>query len=92
MAVVLAAGCASEAPEQSDTGAHDQIDDAFDDDGIPVEPEEVKADGWGSTSSPPLVLRGTIITMDEARGTQDVIENGAVVVEGTKIKAVLKAG
>ena len=92
MAVVLAAGCASEAPEPGDTGPHDQIDDAFDDDGNPVEPEEVKADGWGSTSSPPLVLRGTIITMDEARGTQDVIENGAVVVEGTKIKAVLKAG
>src|SRR5580765_4258301 len=51
-----------------------------------------KADGWGSTASTKtLVLRGTVITMDEARGSKQVITNGAVVIKGQKITAILDA-
>lgn len=51
-----------------------------------------KTDGWGSTTSGILVLRGTIVTMDEKRGTKQVITNGAVVVEGQKITQILTSG
>jgi hypothetical protein len=54
--------------------------------------DEGKYDGPGTTTGTTLVLKGTVITMDEARGAQQVLEGGAVVIEGGKIKSVLAAG
>ncbi len=51
-----------------------------------------KTDGWGSDTSGTLVLRGTVITMDAARGDKQVINNGAVVIKGQKIVDILTSG
>ncbi len=55
----------------------------------PMDQEDGKFDGPGTQSGSTLVVRGTIITMDEQRGANDVIAGGAVVVESGKVKAVL---
>lgn len=56
----------------------------------PTGGDDLKGDVWGSsTSTKTLVLRGTVITMDEARGSKQVITNGAVVIKGQKITAIL---
>jgi len=54
--------------------------------------QDGKFDGPGSTPGTQLVLRGTVITMDEQLGTSQVVEDGAVVIVGGKIKQVLAAG
>jgi cytosine/adenosine deaminase-related metal-dependent hydrolase len=47
---------------------------------------------WATAKSPTLVLRGTLVTMDEARGNNEVIEGGALVIKGDKIVDVLEPG
>lgn len=47
---------------------------------------------WATAASPTLVLRGTIVTMDESLGKDEVIENGAVVIKADKIVDVLRPG
>jgi hypothetical protein len=43
------------------------------------EPAEGKFDGPGTKAGTTLVLRGTVLTMDETLGANDVLEGGAVV-------------
>ena len=74
----LGTGCSEPASEEADWG---------DESG-----SGGKTDGWGSTTSGTLVLRGTVITMDENRGTKQVLTNGAVVIKGQKITAILASG
>lgn len=57
----------------------------------PQDQDEI-GEEWATATSPTLVLRGTVITMDEARGTAQVLEGGAVVVKADKIQSVLAAG
>ncbi|HTM22426.1 MAG TPA: amidohydrolase family protein [Kofleriaceae bacterium] len=58
----------------------------------PGDPGDGKADVWGPTSSKTLVLRGTVVTMDEARGYNRVLDNAAVVIKAGKITAILTQG
>src|SRR5262245_27566625 len=62
------------------------------DEGFAGDDEDAKFDGAGTRAGTLLVLRGTVVTMDEARGTEQVLENGAVVIEKGKVKSVLAAG
>src|SRR5262245_45172617 len=62
------------------------------DDGVDGNDEDAKFDGAGTRAGTLLVLRGTVLTMDEARGAEQVIEGGAVVIEKGKVKSVLAAG
>src|SRR5687767_10055249 len=77
------AGC-SESPTDEETEAGDDSQDES--------PWDGKFDGPGSTPGTKLVLRGTILTMDESRGNQQVVDNGAVVIEGGKVIKVLGQG
>jgi len=51
-----------------------------------------KEDTWGPTSSKTLVLRGTVVTMDEARGSRQILDNAAVVIKAGTIIAILEKG
>jgi cytosine/adenosine deaminase-related metal-dependent hydrolase len=54
---------------------------------------DVPGDGDGAdTKGRTLVLRGTVVTMDEARGAEQVLEDAAVVIQGEQIKAILERG
>jgi len=54
------------------------------------DPGDSKFDGPGTTAGTTLVLRGTILTMDESLGANDVV-TGAVVIVGGKIQKILGA-
>lgn len=84
-AAALSAGCAP-AEDGENNGAGVVWGDSAD--GTDGENED-KHD-WGTADNAgTLVLRGTVITMDETRGTKQVIPNGAVVIKGQKIVDVL---
>lgn len=74
--VAFSAACVSTAPGDSPDFTGD---------------EDGKFDGPGTSAGTTLVLKGTVITMDETRGAQQVIEGGAVVVQSGKVKSVLPA-
>lgn len=84
---LLLPACASDPADEETTPIDEPGDDAQD-----QSPGDGKFDGPGSTPGTKLVLRGTVLTMDEARGNAQVIDNGAVVIEGGKISKVLTAG
>jgi 5-methylthioadenosine/S-adenosylhomocysteine deaminase len=57
----------------------------------PDDPDAGKADDWGPTSSKTLVLRGTVVTMDEARSAK-ILDNAAVVIKAGKVTQILTSG
>jgi len=81
----LVAACDPGLPpgDMPDLGDPDAVDPGDD-------PGDSKFDGPGTAPGTTLVLRGTILTMDEARGANDVID-GAVVIVGGKIQKILAA-